>query len=74
MNFKANETMRNPFFFNKLKKYFETVIVQNPDSIVVELDRILEKTEKGSDLKKTILAHFINYYEYNALKGNKVNK
>uniref|UniRef100_UPI0037C00A93 thioredoxin-like domain-containing protein n=1 Tax=Flavobacterium sp. TaxID=239 RepID=UPI0037C00A93 len=69
VNFKANETMRNPFFFNKLKKYFETVIVQNPDSIVVELDRILEKTEKGSDLKKTLLAHFINYYETSKIMG-----
>jgi hypothetical protein len=69
VNFKANETMRNPFFFNKLKKYFETVIVQNPDSIGVEIDRIMEKTEKGSDLKKTLLAHFINYYETSKIMG-----
>lgn len=69
VNFKANETMKNPFFYNKLKKYFETVIVQNPDSILVELDRILEKTEKGSDLKKTLLAHFINYYETSKIMG-----
>ena len=69
VNFKANETMKNPFFYNKLKKYFETVIVQNPDSISVEIDRIMEKTEKGSDLKKTLLAHFINYYETSKIMG-----
>ena len=69
VNFKVNETMKNPFFYNKLKKYFETVIVQNPDSIIVELDRIMEKTEKGSDLKKTLLAYFINYYETSKIMG-----
>jgi len=50
--------MKNPFFYNKLKKYFETVIVQNPDSISVEIDRIMEKTEKGSDLKKNFTGSF----------------
>ena len=69
VNFKVNETMKNPFFYNKLKKYFEIVIVQNPDSILVEVDRIMEKTEKGSDLKKTLLAYFINYYETSKIMG-----
>ncbi len=69
VNFKANESMKNPFFYNKLKKYFESVVVQNPDSIIVEVDRILSKTEKGSDLKKTVLAYLINAFETSKIMG-----
>jgi peroxiredoxin len=69
VNFKANESMKNPFFYNKLKKYFESVVVQNPDSVIVEVDRILSKTEKGSDFKKTLLAHFISSFETSKIMG-----
>jgi thiol-disulfide isomerase/thioredoxin len=61
--------MKNPFFFNKLKKYFDSVVVQNPDSIIVEVDRILAKTNKGTDLKKVLLAHFINSFETSKIMG-----
>ena len=69
VNFKTNESMKNPFFYNKLKKYFESVVLQNPDSIIVEVDRILSKTEKGSDLKKTVLAYLINAFETSKIMG-----
>jgi thiol-disulfide isomerase/thioredoxin len=69
VNFTANESMKNPFFFNKLKKYFDSVVVQNPDSIIVEIDRILAKTNKGTDLKKVLLAHFINSFETSKIMG-----
>jgi thiol-disulfide isomerase/thioredoxin len=69
VDFKATESMRNPFFYNKLKKYFESVVVQNPDSVIVEVDRILAKTNKGSDLKKTLLAHFISSFETSKIMG-----
>jgi thiol-disulfide isomerase/thioredoxin len=69
VDFTANESMKNPFFFNRLKKYFDTVVVQNPDSVIVEVDRILAKTNKGSDLKKTLLVHFISSFETSKIMG-----
>lgn len=69
VNFKSNATMKNPFFYNKLKKYFESVVAQNPDSLIVEVDRILAKTDKGTDLGKTLLAHFINSFETSKIMG-----
>lgn len=69
VNFRSNATMRNPFFYNKLKKYFESVVVQNPDSLIVEVDRILAKTNKGTDIKKIVLAHFINSFETSKVMG-----
>ena len=69
VNFKDDGTMRNPFFFNKLKKYFESVVVTNPDSVIVEVDRILDKTKAGSLINKLMLAHLTYSYETSNIMG-----
>ena len=46
VDFKEDATMRNPFFFSKLKKYFESVVVTHPDSVSVEVDKIMDKNKK----------------------------
>lgn len=63
VDFKDDGIMRNPFFYPKLKKYFESVIVANPDSLIVEVDRILEKTKQGSLLNKILLSHLTYTFE-----------
>ena len=69
IDFKEDATMRNPFFSPKLKKYFESVIVSYPDSVIVEVDRILEKTKPGSFLNKYMLAHLTYTYETSKIMG-----
>lgn len=69
VNFTSNATMRNPFFYNKLKRYIESVVIQNPDSLIVEVDKILSKTNKGSDLRKILLAHLLNSFETSKIMG-----
>ena len=69
VNFTSNATMRNPFFYNKLKRYIESVVIQNPDSLIVEVDEFLSKTNKGSDLRKILLAHFLNSFETSKIMG-----
>jgi thiol-disulfide isomerase/thioredoxin len=69
IDFKEDATMRNPFFFSKLKKYFESVIISNPDSVNVEVDRILDKPKPGSLLYKYMLAHLIYTYETAKIMG-----
>jgi thiol-disulfide isomerase/thioredoxin len=61
--------MRNPFFHNKVKKYFESVVVTHPDSICVEIDVFLDKTDRSSLLYKYLLAHFTYTYETTKLMG-----
>lgn len=56
VNFKDEGTMRNPFFFPKFKKYFESVVPINPDSVTVEIDKILDKPIQGGLMYKLMLA------------------
>jgi thiol-disulfide isomerase/thioredoxin len=69
VDFKDNSTMKNPFFFNKLKKYFDQVVVTHPDSVSVEIDRMMNKTTQGTLLNKLLLAHFIHTYETSNIMG-----
>ena len=69
VDFKDDATMRNPFFFPKLKKYFETVVITHPDSVSVEVDKILDKTKPGSLLYKLMLAHLTYSYETTNIMG-----
>ncbi|WP_333599663.1 thioredoxin-like domain-containing protein [Flavobacterium sp.] len=69
VDFKEDATMRNPFFFNKLKNYFDNIVVTNADSVSVEIDRMMAKTTPGSLLNKLLLAHFTYAYETSTVMG-----
>ncbi|MGL2966023.1 redoxin domain-containing protein [Flavobacterium sp. XGLA_31] len=69
VNFKDDGIMRNPFFFNKLKKYFTSLVPVHPDSVSVEIDKIMAKTVPGTILNKVLLAHFTYTYETSEIMG-----
>ncbi|MCD6019835.1 MAG: hypothetical protein K0S53_2956 [Bacteroidetes bacterium] len=69
VNFQDDGIMRTPFFADKLKKYFNSVIVQNPDTMNVEIDRIMNKTKAGTMMQKLLIAHFLFTSESSKLMG-----
>ena len=69
VDFKEDATMRNPFFNTKLKKYFDQVVVIHPDSVSVEIDKMMDKMKPGSLLYKLMLAHFTYSYETSKIMG-----
>ncbi len=69
VNFKDDGTIRNPFFYNKLTKYFDNLVVRHPDSVSVEIDRMMNKTDPKNLLPKLLLAHFTYTYETSKIMG-----
>ncbi|HNP33219.1 MAG TPA: DUF5106 domain-containing protein [Flavobacterium sp.] len=69
VDFKDDGTMRNPFFHVKVKNYFDNVVVKHPDSVSVEIDKMLDKTDQKSLMFKLLLAHFTYTYETSKLMG-----
>lgn len=69
INFKDDAVMRNPFFFNKVKKYFDQVVAIHPDSVIVEIDKIMDQTIEESLLYKILLAHFTYSNETSQIMG-----
>jgi alkyl hydroperoxide reductase subunit AhpC len=69
VNFQDDGIMRTPFFADRLKKYFNNVIIQHPDTMSVEIDRIMAKTKAGTMMQKLLIAHFLSTAETSKLMG-----
>ncbi len=69
VNFQDDGILHTPFFADRLKKYFNNIIVQNPDSVNIEIDRIMAKTKPGTWMQKLLLAHFLSTYESSKVMG-----
>ena len=69
VNFEDDGIMRTPFFADRVKKYFNNIIVQNPDSVNVEIDRMMSKTKQGSKMNMFLLAYFTPTYESAKIMG-----
>ena len=69
VNFNDDGILRTPFFADRLKKYFNTITIQNPDSVSLEIDRVMSKTKSGSEMHKFLLAYFTPTYESSKIMG-----
>lgn len=69
VNFQDDSNLNNPFFANKIKQYFNTMVLQTPDSVCVEIDRMLLKTKQGTKMNMLLLAYFTQTYEIPKIMG-----
>ncbi|WP_281323587.1 TlpA family protein disulfide reductase [Flavobacterium aestivum] len=69
VNFQDDAMLRNPFFTNKINQYFNSVVMQHPDSICVEIDRMMLKTKQGTKMNMLLLAYFTQTYEIPKIMG-----
>jgi thiol-disulfide isomerase/thioredoxin len=63
VNFKDDRLIHTPLFDDRIKKYFDQVIVQHPDTIIKEIDKILGKCDEKTLIYKMLLGHFTYKYE-----------
>ncbi len=68
-DFTDERLLHTPVFHNKLKKYFEKVVVQTPDSIIHHSDILIEKARKNPEMFK-YLVWFVTYtFENSEIMG-----
>jgi len=69
MDLTDNRLIRTPVFHNKLKKYFDQVVVQQPDSIIREADILIERTRQDPEMFKYIVWFLTYHYENSEIMG-----
>jgi hypothetical protein len=62
-NFTDDRLLRTPVFHNKLKKYYDNVVVQNPDSVIREVDAMIELSRPNAEMFKYMIWFFTYRYE-----------
>lgn len=65
INFKDERIIRVPFFADRVKKYMNEIIIQHPDTVIQELDKILGRCEQDNLVYNLLIGHFTYKYEQN---------
>lgn len=68
-DFSDDRLLRTPVFHGKLHNYLTNLVVQMPDSIAKEADRLIEKTDGNRETFKYLVWHFTNYAERSNIMG-----
>ena len=69
IDFKDDRIARTPFFDDRVKKYFESVILMHPDTVIAEIDKVMAKTGDCNLIYKLLLGHFTYKYEQSKIMG-----
>lgn len=69
IDFSDDRLVRTPVLHAKLNQYFNQVVIQIPDSIIAEADRIIQKARQHKEVFKYTLFFITNTFERSNIMG-----
>ena len=69
VNFKDDRIIRTPLFDDRVKNYFERVIVNHPDTVIKEIDKMLALCTENSMIYNQLIGYFTYKYEQSKIIG-----
>ncbi len=63
MDLSDSSLLRTPVYMRKFKQYFEQVVVFNPDSVIVEIDRVISSSRPSQEVVSYLVWYFISEYQ-----------
>jgi len=69
INFSDDKILRTPVFYNRIKNFFENVVLQHPDSIIVEADKLVERARANKEMFKYVVWYLTYTYETSKIMG-----
>lgn len=70
IDFSDDRLLRTPVFHNKLRTYFTNVVVQLPDSVIAEADRIVDHSRANDEVFKYTIWFITNHFERSQIMGH----
>lgn len=69
INFRDERIIHAPLFDVRVKKYFESVILNHPDTVIQEIDKILAKCDPNTLVHNALVVYFAYKYEQSKIMG-----
>lgn len=69
IDFTDDRIIRTPFFDDRVKRYFESVILQHPDTIIQEIDKVLSRSKPDGLVYNLLIGYFTYKYEQSKIMG-----
>ncbi|MGM0530181.1 MAG: thioredoxin-like domain-containing protein [Bacteroidota bacterium] len=61
--------VRTPILHKKIDHYFNNILVQKPDSIIPQVDRIVSKTRDSEETFQYVVQYLLNHYQQSNVMG-----
>lgn len=62
--------LRTPILHSRLNSFFTQVVIQSPDSINKEIDRIIKKVEKNNKIFQFVAVYLFNHFRESEIMGH----
>ncbi len=69
IDFEDGRILRSPVYHSRLRVFFNNVMMQHPDSIILEADRLLERSLANKDMFQYTLWYITNFAEASQVMG-----
>ncbi|MCK9612918.1 MAG: DUF5106 domain-containing protein [Bacteroidales bacterium] len=69
IDFSDDRILRTPVFYNRINNYFTNLIMQHPDTIIAEADKIVEKARANKEMFKYVVWYLTYTYETSKIMG-----
>ncbi len=70
IDFKDDRLLRTPVYQNRLRTFFSNVVVQIPDSVIVQADKLIEKARANPEMFKYTVWFITNHFERSQIMGH----
>jgi thiol-disulfide isomerase/thioredoxin/uncharacterized coiled-coil protein SlyX len=61
--------VRTPILHNKIDHYFNNIVMQRPDSIISEINRVVKKTRGSEETFQYVVRYLLNHYQQSNIMG-----
>jgi peroxiredoxin len=58
-----------PLYHNKIEKYFESIVIPHPDTIMKEIDMLVPKAKANDEIFKYTVHYLLSHYERSKIMG-----
>ncbi|HTB07828.1 MAG TPA: DUF5106 domain-containing protein, partial [Bacteroidia bacterium] len=69
VDFSEGRLVRSPVFYPKINQYLTRLTVPSPDSVIVAVDYLIEKSKASKEMFKFMVAYLIYKYESSEIMG-----
>jgi len=69
VDFSEGRLIRSPVFYPKIEQYLKNLTVPSPDSVIVAVDYLIEKSKANKEMFKFMVAYLIYKYEASEIMG-----
>ncbi len=69
-DFADQRLLRSPVLFGQLNRFFSDVLIQNPDSLIVEADLMVDRARVNQDVFRYTVWFITNHFERSQIMGH----